>query len=111
MAKFVQPGRTINYKNEGSEIIKWGDVVILTEIIGIATTDIAVGAMGTVELSGVYEVEAETSAAFTVGQLIFWDKDNKRLTATKAESNAVIAGRAIEAKGSSSATALIKLGG
>ena len=36
MATYIQKGDAINYKNEGSNTIKYGDVVVLTDRIGIA---------------------------------------------------------------------------
>lgn len=111
MANYIQEGRVINYRNDGADDIKYGDPVVLTEIIGVATIEIPVGSLGTVELGGVYEIEAETTAAFAVGQEIYWDDENKCLTATKADTGAIRAGRITEAKAQSSAAACVKLGG
>ena len=98
MAEFVQKGESLNYRNEGSELIRYGEVVVLEERIGVA------GILGTVGVSGVYEMPAETGIAFQMGQTLWWDTENKRLTATKAASGAILAGYAAEA-----AAALCKL--
>lgn len=109
MANYVQKGENINYKNDGSEKIAYGDVVVISERIGVASVDIPAGGAGVISIEGVYEMPAETSAAFAVGQTLYWDETNKRLTATKASSGAVTAGIATEPKETSAAFALVKL--
>ena len=109
MAEFVQKGESLNYRNEGSELIQYGEDVVHEERIGVAGIDITEGSLGTVGVSGVYEVHAETGIAFQMGQTLWWDAENKRLTATKAASGAILAGYAAEAKAAESAAALCKL--
>lgn len=109
MARYIQKGNTINYKNTGSEAIEFEDVVVLTDRIGVAALDIPAGAVGAVNLTGVFEMPAETTAAFTVGQALYWDADNKRVTATKAQSGAVTAGIAVEPKTAAGASVLVRL--
>ncbi len=109
VASYVQPGRIINYTNTGSSEIAYGEVVILTEIIGVATISIPAGVTGTIEITGVYQLPTETTAAFTVGQTVYWD--GSKAIATKPETDVVIAGRVVVPKAQSSATALIKLAG
>lgn len=111
MANYIQEGRVINYRNDGAGDIKYGDPVVLTEIIGVATMDIPAGGLGTVELGGVYEIEAETTATFAVGQEVYWDTASECLTATKTDAGAIRAGRITEAKAQSTASACVKLGG
>ena len=53
MAEFVQKGESLNYRNEGSELIRYGEVVVLEERIGVAGIDIPAGSLGTVGVSGV----------------------------------------------------------
>lgn len=86
MATYVQKGENINYKNDGSEKIAYGDVVVISDRIGVASVDISAGETGVISLEGVYEMPAEASAAFEVGQTVYWDTTNKRLTATKPAS-------------------------
>ena len=109
MAEFVQKGESLNYRNKGSELIRYGEVVVLEERIGVAGIDIPAGSLGTVGVSGVYEMPAETGTAFQMGQTLWWDTENKRLTATKAADGAILAGYAAEAKAAESAAALCKL--
>ncbi|MCQ4895544.1 DUF2190 family protein [Anaerotruncus sp. DFI.9.16] len=109
MATYVQKGENINYKNDGSEKIAYGDVVVISDRIGVASVDISAGETGVISLEGVYEMPAEASAAFEVGQTVYWDTTNKRLTATKPASGAIIAGVAIEPKATAASLALVKL--
>ena len=106
MARYIQPGKAIEYTNAGEETIRYGDVVALTSCIGVAAADIAPGETGVIELSGVYEMPAETTAAFTQGQTLYWDSSAKALTATKGT---IAAGIAVEAKATDDALALVKL--
>lgn len=106
MARYVQPGKAIEYTNASEETIRYGDVVALTNCIGVASADIAPGETGVIELSGVYEMPADTSAAFTQGQKLYWDASGKKVTATEGD---VAAGIAVEAKEEACALALVKL--
>ncbi|GKH48208.1 hypothetical protein CE91St45_27700 [Oscillospiraceae bacterium] len=109
MATYVQKGENINYKNGGSEKIAYGDVVVISDRIGVASVDISAGETGVISLEGVYEMPAEATAAFEVGQTVYWDTTNKHLTATKPASGAIVAGVAIEPKATAAALALVKL--
>lgn len=109
MASYVQKGEIINYRNIGNEKIPFGEVVVLSERCGVACMDIPAGALGTLAISGVYEMPAETTAAFTVGQTLYWDAAAKAVTTTKAEENAILAGIAVEPKDEAAATALVRL--
>lgn len=83
MADYIQEGKSINYKNSSeSETIKYGEVVVLTDRIGIAAADIPPGMVGALMLSGCYEEEAESTAAFAVGQQLYWNHTSKKLTAS-----------------------------
>ncbi len=108
MASYVQKGEIINYRNISDEKIPFGEVVVLSERVGVACMDIPAGALGTLALSGVYEMPAENTTAFTVGQTLYWDAAAKAVTATKAE-NAILAGIAVEPKEQAGATALVRL--
>lgn len=105
-AQYVQRGETIDFKNSGAAEIKTNEVVSLTSRIGIAGCDIPVGAVGSVNVIGVFSLPALTTEAFTVGQPVYW-KDNA-LTGT--ETGAVPAGWVVEAKLQANAVAKVKIG-
>ncbi len=109
MARYIQEGKIINYQNSTAGKISYGDIVVLSGRIGVASVDIPAGSLGTVQLEGVFEIAAETPAAFSVGETVYWDEANKRVTATKPASDAVVAGIVVEPKAATAATAFIKL--
>jgi len=109
MARYIQDGKIINYFNSAADQISFGDVLTLSGRIGVAAVDIRAGGIGAVELEGVFEISAETTVPFTVGQTVYWDAANKRVTATKAETGAILAGIVIEPKAVAESSALVKL--
>lgn len=106
MKNYKQPGKTMAYV-AGADISA-GDVVALADRVAVALTDIANGATGTVELDGVYELVAETDAAFSQGDQLFWDTNAENLTKTPSTTT-IPAGMAHEAKVQASAKALCRL--
>lgn len=104
-AIYIQRGDVIDFKNETAANIETGDVVTLGSRIGVAVADIPIGATGSVSTSGVYEIEAETTAAFNVGQAIYFE--DGKLTAT---SGSVSAGFAVASKLAVTAKARVKIG-
>ena len=55
----------------GSAVVA-GDVIVLGDVVGIATQDIATNAKGSLALEGVFKVPQITGAN-AVGTLIYWD--------------------------------------
>ena len=108
MAKFIKDGKSIDYANKGEAIIHYGDVVKLKSVIGVAAHDIDVNETGTVMITGVYELPAESSETLEVGEKVFWVSGNK-VSKTNGGSDPV-AGILVEAKASTVATALVKIG-
>ncbi len=109
MARYIQEGKIINYQNSTGSAIAYGDVLVLTGHIGVAVADIPNGAFGSVELEGVFEMPVESAPALTVGQTVYWDTANSRVTGTKPESDEVVAGIVVEPKATAMTTALVKL--
>lgn len=104
---YIQKGETIDYRNSGLLPIQYNQVVNLTTRIGIADEAIAVGAVGSVCVTGVYELPAINTAAFAVGETLYWDPIAGNLT--NVGVNNVPAGWAIEPKLLASTTASVKL--
>ncbi|MEK4713467.1 DUF2190 family protein [Sporosarcina sp. FSL K6-5500] len=105
-ANYVQRGEVIDYKNITLAEIAPNDVVVLTSRIGVAATDIPVGAVGGVNVIGVFDVPAITTAALTVGQDVYF-KDGK---ITDVDTDAIAAGYAVDSKTTSGAIARVKIG-
>ena len=70
---YIQKGETIDFLNPGPFPIAYDSVVNLATRIGIAGETIAVGAFGSVHITGVFELPAINNAAFAVGDTLYWD--------------------------------------
>lgn len=103
---YVQRGETIDYKNSTVTAIATNDVVALTNRIGVAATDIPVGAIGAVHVSGVFDLVAETVNAFTVGQTVYLSGE----TVVADNTGGIVAGFVVETKATNSAVARVKIG-
>lgn len=68
-ARFIQPGRTIDYTP--SAAVKAGDVVIIGELVGIASRDIEAGMLGAIDLEGVFEFPKDAKA-ISAGAKVYW---------------------------------------
>lgn len=105
-AQYVQRGETIDFKNVGVVDIKSNDVVSLTTRIGVAGGNIPVGATGSVNVIGVFDLPASTAEAFTVGQAVYW----KDTSLVSASAGAVPAGWVVDAKALANSKARVKIG-
>ena len=88
MAKFIQELDRIDFKNTTSEMIEVGDIVPIGKMHGVAITNIGPNIIGAVKVTGCFEVAALTSDSFTVGDTVYFDKDQKR--ASKVDTNPVL---------------------
>ena len=108
MDNFIADGVRLNYTNSTGSDISAGDVVVFGSILGIAVADIDNGDTGVLQVSGVFNLTALTTDTFTVGQLVYWDTTNSRLTETVAAAH-YAAGICVEAKDGSTADVNILL--
>ena len=86
-----------------------GDVVVIGDIVAVATEPIAANVLGAVDVEGVFTFpKATTSAsAITAGAKLYWDASGEVATTT-ADSNKT-AGYAIADAGATAATVDVKL--
>lgn len=106
MAKFIQKGDNIDFKNTTDSPVLYGEVIVFGKMIGIANNDIPVGAIGTISLTGVYEIPCE-AVEIATGDVLYWGAENLRLT--KTNTGGIIAGICIEAKATPITTAKVRL--
>nr|DAT95090.1 MAG TPA: protein of unknown function DUF2190 [Caudoviricetes sp.] len=78
---YVNTGYTINYKNETNTKIEAGSVVKIGDLVGIAACDIDVKALGTVSISGVYDITKKSGEAIEAGKLVYYSVDGVTATA------------------------------
>ena len=88
VATYKHPGEVMDWENATGSDVSVGDVISLGTFCGVASVDIADGETGSVLLSGVFEVAAVNNAAFTQGDLIYFDTSAKK--ATKDTSKAFL---------------------
>ena len=102
---YVQRGETIDFINNSGADIAAGEVVTMTNRIGVAATAIPVGTKGALNVMGVYDFPALTTEALTVGQAVYF-KDGK-IQATSTD--AVPAGWVVEPNATEGTIARIKI--
>jgi len=84
-----------------------GDVVVLTDTIGIALGAIASGKAGVVRTEGVFQLAKLSTDNIGQGQKVYWDNTNKRITLTSAGNT--YAGKAYAAAGASTTSVQVKI--
>ena len=101
----IADGKTILYPNSSGDTITAGSVVELATHCAVTVADIADGDSGAAEVTGVYELAAETGVAWDQGDDVYWD--GTKLTKTSTDNTPC--GKAHEAKASAAATAKVRL--
>lgn len=91
----------------GSDIAS-GDVVVLTDRIGVAVADIDAGDTGTVDLHRAHTLAKTTGTAWTVGQRLWWNSTTSKCITTPT---GIFAGFALVAAASGDTTGVVALGG
>ena len=107
MAEYFQRGEALDYTNAGSAKIEAGDVIVLGTKIGVAGCDIAVGAVGSVHVEGVFRFAKKANTAITIGAAVYWDATNEEITTTSTSNT--LAGYAAAAAASADETVLVKI--
>lgn len=79
----VQDGDVIDWTNGTGSAVSSGDVVKVGQILGVALTDIASAATGSVAIRGVFTVPKVTGAVIAQGESLVWD-----VSAGKFDDNA-----------------------
>lgn len=92
MAKYIQRGESLDYKNATGAVITAGTPIKFGARVGVAGCDIAPNELGSIHVDGVFEFPTEATIA--EGAEVFFD-GTKILAATA--SGAVKAGYAVAA--------------
>lgn len=77
-ATFLQDGHSINY-TPTSDMLS-GDVIVLGNLIGIATRPIPANTMGALAITGVFRIAKLSTDEVTTGAVLYWDDTNKYVT-------------------------------
>lgn len=106
MAKnYIQEGNVLSYT--ATAAVASGAVVVIGKRIAIALADIAVGETGSITAEGVFAVAKLGTDVVGLGDLLYWDAANNRLTTTAAGNTA--AGFAAAPAGAGVGTVNIKI--
>jgi len=113
MKNFVQTGRVMPFV-AGANVTS-GQVVRVGNILGVATSDVANGASGLLQLEGVFSVPKVSGAVIAAGESLTWDAsvaafdDNAATPATGDVTGA--AAHAFEAAGNGATVLAVKFTG
>ena len=76
----IQPGKVLDYTNATGAAIASGAVVPVGTILGVALSDIAVGATGSVAIDGVFAVPKVAGTAITQGAAVIFQAATQAFT-------------------------------
>ena len=103
----IQEGGVIDYTAAGT--IANGDVVPLTDRIGVALSDAVSGDVISLAIEGVFEIDAKTADTFAAGTVAYFDATNREITTTDTSNTP--AGITVSAKaGSTAGSVYVKIG-
>lgn len=86
-----------------------GGALLVGTVLGVATADSDEGDLVAVELEGVFELPKLSTGVFTVGEKLYWDATNTRLTDVSTDNTEC--GIAFAAAANPSSTGVVKLKG
>ena len=112
-AQFIQEGKAIDYTP--SAAVAGGDVIDLTNMIGVAANDIAASALGALTIEGVVRLPKKNES-LSLGAKAYWDADGNPYggsvgsgAATTTVSGNSFAGLVVEAVAETDSTVDVKL--
>jgi predicted RecA/RadA family phage recombinase len=107
MATYLHLGDVIDYTP--SSAVSAGDVVVIGNIVGVATEDIAADDLGSLAIEGVFSLAKATlsTSAITQGTKLYWDASGEQVTETEGSNK--VAGYATKAASASDTTVEVKL--
>ena len=114
-AAFWQRGETLDYKNDTDTKIEANTVISFGSHIGVAGTDIMPGELGSLVVTGVFEISKTETGAIEMGTTVYFDGTGITTAANDgATSNPTaypLAGYAAQAAAAADTVILVKLGG
>ena len=108
-ATFVHDGDAIDY-TPGADVVP-GDVVVQSDLIGVAKREIKANELGALAVTGVFDIakQAGGGVTFAVGDLAYWDDTNKVAVTTDGAGANKLLGKAVRAAADADATVRVKL--
>jgi predicted RecA/RadA family phage recombinase len=109
MKNYISSGATLSIV--AAATLASGAGVLQGSIFGVATGDIANGAEGTINLTGVYELPKVGSQAWTVGALVYWDVSEAHCTTVSTDNVLIGVAAAAVASGAGDVLGQVRLNG
>jgi predicted RecA/RadA family phage recombinase len=108
-AVFVHEGDAIDY-TPGADVAV-GDVVVQSELVGVAKQAIAASSLGALSVKGVFDFAKATGAstAIAVGAKVYWDATNKVATTDDATGTNKLIGKVVLAAGDDDETVRVRM--
>lgn len=104
-ATFWQRGETIDYKNDTSAVIEENTVIPIKTRIGIAGTYMNPGQIGSLHVTGVFEIAKASGEEIAMGDEVFYDGT----VITRAKDSNTPAGYAVASATTTDTSVLVKL--
>lgn len=70
--RYIQPGDSLAYTNASGAAINVNDIVVAHAMIGVAATNIAIGASGAILVDGVFLLPKKAGTAMPTGTKVTW---------------------------------------
>lgn len=85
-ATYISGGNTIDYTPTAN--VAAGDVVVRSDLVGVASTAIKSNELGSLDLEGVFDI-VQAAEIITVGHPVYWDADGSNVGSTVGNSGAI----------------------
>lgn len=109
MKNFVQPGNTITLAAPAA--VTSGSGVLVGAIFGIAAHDAASGEPVETVTTGVFDLNKVGSEAWSVGEKVYWDNTDKRVTKVATDNTLIGVALAAVGSGADETTGRVRLNG
>jgi predicted RecA/RadA family phage recombinase len=108
-AQFIQEGDAIDYTPGGD--LAAGDVVVLSDLVGVTKRDIKANQLGALAVTGVFDF-AKTGGGgvtFAIGDKAYWDDATNVAVATDGAGANKLLGKAVLAAADADTTVRVRL--
>ena len=109
MKNYVSSGATLTITALSAVVSGAG--LLAGTIFGVAAGDIALGAEGTINLTGVYDLPKVGSQAWTVGAKVYWDASEDECTTTATDNTLIGVAVLAVGSGAGDTTGRVRLNG
>lgn len=107
MRNYIQHGDIVDLTAPLPAGVVSGEGFLIGDLFGVASTDAKPGQKVATWLEGVFQLPKASGAGVTEGQKVYWDADEKNVTATEADN--IFIGHAVEVALAASAFVAVRL--